>query len=138
MVRTSTVTRSSRFGTRPKRRSLSLSLTSTVRYLILSHLYFTYLFALDLNLGIFIFLYGRCPPCKMIKPVYESLSEEYPDISFGKIDIDDNQDSAMEYEISSVPTFVFFNDKGEKKYGQFSGADQEQLKKIIDDLNKEP
>ena len=105
---------------------------------ILSHLYFTYLFALDLNLGIFIFLYGRCPPCKMIKPVYESLSEEYPDISFGKIDIDDNQDSAMEYEISSVPTFVFFNDKGEKKYGQFSGADQEQLKKIIDDLNKEP
>ncbi|OEU14145.1 hypothetical protein FRACYDRAFT_189178 [Fragilariopsis cylindrus CCMP1102] len=79
-----------------------------------------------------------CPPCKLIKPVYESLSDEYPNISFGKIDIDDNQDSAMEYEISSVPTFLFFNGKGEKKYGQFSGADQEQLKKTLDDLNNEP
>mmetsp|Transcript_38568 Transcript_38568/g.43047 ORF Transcript_38568/g.43047 Transcript_38568/m.43047 type:complete len:139 (+) Transcript_38568:64-480(+) len=75
-----------------------------------------------------------CPPCKMIKPVYKSLSEKYPNVSFGKIDIDDNHDSAMKHKISSVPTFVFFN--GEEKYKQFSGANREQLKEVIEDFNK--
>ena len=76
----------------------------------------------------------RCPPCKAIKPVYEELSNEYGDIAFGKIDIDDNQDAAVEYQISSVPTFVFFD--GKKKYGQFSGADKAQLESGIKDLDK--
>ena len=121
--------------------SLSLSLiTCTIFNFIL--IFILFIFSFDCLIGginVYLFIYiTRCPPCKLIKPVYESLSDEYPNISFGKIDIDDNQDSAMEYEISSVPTFLFFNDKGEKKYGQFSGADQEQLKKIIDDLNNEP
>eukprot|EP00534_Pseudo-nitzschia_fraudulenta_P000060 CAMPEP_0201125492 /NCGR_PEP_ID=MMETSP0850-20130426/21689_1 /ASSEMBLY_ACC=CAM_ASM_000622 /TAXON_ID=183588 /ORGANISM="Pseudo-nitzschia fraudulenta, Strain WWA7" /LENGTH=106 /DNA_ID=CAMNT_0047393541 /DNA_START=359 /DNA_END=679 /DNA_ORIENTATION=- len=75
-----------------------------------------------------------CPPCKAIKPVYESLSDEYEGIGFGKIDIDDNQDAAVEYQISSVPTFVFFD--GKEKYGQFSGADQNQLEAVLKDLDQ--
>lgn len=70
----------------------------------------------------------------MIKPIYESLSEKYPNVSFGKIDIDDNQDSATKHKISTVPTFVFFN--GKEKYKQFSGASEQQLKEVIEDLNK--
>ena len=77
---------------------------------------------------------SRCPPCKAIKPVYESLSDEYEGIGFGKIDIDDNQDAAVEYQISSVPTFVFFD--GKEKYGQFSGADQNQLEAVLKDLDQ--
>merc|ERR1719491_154116 len=73
-----------------------------------------------------------CPPCKAIKPVYEKLSDKYGDVAFGKIDIDDNQDAAAEYQISSVPTFVFLN--GKEKYGQFSGADKAQLESVIKDL----
>ena len=82
--------------------------------------------------------YIRCPPCKAIKPFYEQLATNYgEEVHFGKIDIDDNQESAMEYQINSVPTFVFFKDHGTTKYGQFSGADQDQLEKLITDLIKE-
>jgi len=41
-----------------------------------------------------------CPPCKAIKPVYEKLAKEYPEVAFGKIDIDDNQETAAEVEVS--------------------------------------
>lgn len=77
---------------------------------------------------------SRCPPCKAIKPIYEKLSDEYGSIGFGKIDIDENQDAAVEYQITSVPTFIFFD--GKNKYGQFAGADQAQLESVIKDLDK--
>ena len=81
-----------------------------------------------------LYFFPRCPPCKAIKPIYEELSKEYEGIAFGKIDIDDNQDAAVEYAISSVPTFIFFD--GKTKYGQFSGADKNQLEAVIKDLDQ--
>lgn len=41
-----------------------------------------------------------CPPCKMIKPVYESMAKQYPDIGFGKVDVDENAESASTFEVS--------------------------------------
>ncbi|KAL7533434.1 hypothetical protein ACHAXR_009484 [Thalassiosira sp. AJA248-18] len=73
-----------------------------------------------------------CPPCKMIAPVYDELSKKYPDVAFGKIDVDDNQDSAMEFQISAVPTFVF--SKGEEAVNKFSGADKGQLENLVQEL----
>lgn len=49
-----------------------------------------------------------CPPCKMIAPVFEKLSKDFPKTKFVKIDIDDHNDTAAEYGIRSVPTFMFF------------------------------
>eukprot|EP00580_Thalassiosira_gravida_P000525 CAMPEP_0201605824 /NCGR_PEP_ID=MMETSP0492-20130828/5506_1 /ASSEMBLY_ACC=CAM_ASM_000837 /TAXON_ID=420259 /ORGANISM="Thalassiosira gravida, Strain GMp14c1" /LENGTH=145 /DNA_ID=CAMNT_0048070143 /DNA_START=22 /DNA_END=459 /DNA_ORIENTATION=- len=76
-----------------------------------------------------------CPPCKMISPIYTKLSEKYPDVSFGKVDVDDNSDAAVEFQVSAVPTFVFC--KGEEGKGdvvnKFSGADEGQLEKLIKD-----
>lgn len=48
-----------------------------------------------------------CGPCKVISPQFEELSNELTDIVFLKIDVDDNEDIAAEYEISSMPTFIF-------------------------------
>ena len=73
-----------------------------------------------------------CPPCKMIAPIYDELSDKYPDVAFGKIDVDDNQDSAVEFEISAVPTFIF--SKGDESVNKFSGADKGQLEKLVQDL----
>jgi len=76
-----------------------------------------------------------CPPCKMIAPVYEKLSKEYKDIAFGKIDVDDNNSAAMEFKISSVPTFVLFN--GEQQFSTFTGADQSLLEKQLVSLKNQ-
>ena len=50
-----------------------------------------------------------CPPCKAIAPVFEKLSGQHPNTTFLKIDIDQFSDAAAEYNIRSVPTFIFVN-----------------------------
>jgi thioredoxin 1 len=74
-----------------------------------------------------------CPPCKVIKPVYEELATKYSDVAFGKVDVDDNSDAALEFNITSVPTFVFFD--GEDIMERFSGADPNKLEALLQDLN---
>eukprot|EP00591_Stephanopyxis_turris_P002090 CAMPEP_0195524518 /NCGR_PEP_ID=MMETSP0794_2-20130614/24410_1 /TAXON_ID=515487 /ORGANISM="Stephanopyxis turris, Strain CCMP 815" /LENGTH=106 /DNA_ID=CAMNT_0040654761 /DNA_START=146 /DNA_END=466 /DNA_ORIENTATION=+ len=74
-----------------------------------------------------------CPPCKAIKPIYDELSDKYPDVSFGKVDVDANADAAMEFEIRSVPTFALFN--GDSPFEKFAGADSDKLEKSILKLN---
>ncbi len=73
-----------------------------------------------------------CPPCKMIAPIYNEMSKNYPDVAFGKVDVDENQDAAMEFQIQAVPTFVF--SKGVESVNKFSGADKDQLEKLVQDL----
>lgn len=51
-----------------------------------------------------------CPPCRMIAPVFQSLSEEFTAIKFIKIDIDEYGDTASSFNIQSVPTFIFMKD----------------------------
>ncbi|KAG7369742.1 thioredoxin [Nitzschia inconspicua] len=75
-----------------------------------------------------------CPPCKAIKPVYEELSSKHSDIAFGKIDVDENSDAALEFNITSVPTFVFFD--GEDIMQRFSGADRTMLEKLLQELEE--
>ncbi len=50
-----------------------------------------------------------CGPCRMIAPSIEALSEEYDGkVRFVKINVDDNQDLAMKYDIMSIPTSMVF------------------------------
>lgn len=70
-----------------------------------------------------------CGPCKMIAPKIEELSLELTDVVFLKVDVDECEDIAMEYDISSMPTFVFV--KENKKVEQFSGANYDKLKASI-------
>ena len=68
----------------------------------------------------------------MIKPVYEKLSKSNDEIAFGLVDIDENSDTAADFEINAVPTFVFF--EGEKAVEKMTGADVNQLEKLVGDL----
>ncbi len=54
-----------------------------------------------------------CNPCKMMAPVLEQLSEEYPEVRFVKINVDENRQSALDYDIQSIPTLIVF-DGGEE------------------------
>lgn len=49
-----------------------------------------------------------CGPCKMQGPILDALKAEYPDMEIAKVDIDQNKDLALEYNIMSVPTIMVF------------------------------
>jgi thioredoxin 1 len=51
-----------------------------------------------------------CGPCRMFAPIFEKASEEHGDITFGKIDTEDQQDLAAAAEITSIPTLMAFRD----------------------------
>jgi len=53
-----------------------------------------------------------CMPCKMIEPVIEELAKEYAGKTvFGKINVDEQRELAMKFNIMSIPTLLFFKDK---------------------------
>ena len=72
-----------------------------------------------------------CGPCKMLTPIFESLSKEMSDkVDFAKIDIDRNLEVAQEYEIVSVPTMIIF--KNGKEVQRIVGfVPKEQIKSKI-------
>ena len=47
-----------------------------------------------------------CGPCKMIAPIVEEIAAERDDIIFGKIDVDQEMELAMQFGITSIPTLV--------------------------------
>ena len=48
-----------------------------------------------------------CGPCRMLRPVLEELSDKYKIVS---VNVDDEEDLAMNYEVSSIPCLVLFKD----------------------------
>ena len=62
-----------------------------------------------------------CGPCKMMSPVVEELARELQGkAKVGKINVDENQDLAMEYNVMSIPTLIIF--KEGKEFKRFVGV----------------
>ena len=53
-----------------------------------------------------------CGPCKTQDPILEDLSEEWTDVEFEKVNVDEQQDVANEYQVRSLPTLIVENDEG--------------------------
>jgi thioredoxin 1 len=53
-----------------------------------------------------------CGPCKTQDPILDELSEEFPGVEFEKINVDEEQDVANEYQVRSLPTLIVENDDG--------------------------
>ncbi|MGO1318702.1 MAG: thioredoxin [Galactobacter sp.] len=51
-----------------------------------------------------------CGPCKQFSPIFEAVSEKHPEITFGKIDTEAEQQLAGAAGISSIPTLMGFRD----------------------------
>jgi thioredoxin 1 len=51
-----------------------------------------------------------CGPCKQFGPVFEAASEQHPDVTFGKIDTEDQRELAAGARITSIPTLMAFRD----------------------------
>ncbi|MFT4922867.1 MAG: thioredoxin 1 [Haloarculaceae archaeon] len=53
-----------------------------------------------------------CGPCKTQDPILDELEEEWPDVEFEKINVDEQQDVANEYQVRSLPTLIIEDDDG--------------------------
>ncbi len=51
-----------------------------------------------------------CGPCKMLSPIVDQLAEENPQIKVGKINVDDEQELATQFQVMSIPTLYLFKD----------------------------
>jgi len=52
-----------------------------------------------------------CGPCRAFAPAYEKVAEANPDVTFGKINTDEEQELAGAFNIRSIPTLMIFRDK---------------------------
>ena len=75
-----------------------------------------------------------CGPCRMISPIIEELGVEYQGkAKICKINTDEEQDLAVEYQIRGIPTILFFKDG--KKINQILGVvTKAKLKEELDKL----
>ncbi|MCB6181647.1 thioredoxin [Dialister invisus] len=77
-----------------------------------------------------------CPPCRMMAPVLESAEQQLGDkINFVKVDVDEQQQLATEFDIMSIPTLVVFKDgKPVKRMSGYRPLDAfvEELKSAVE------
>ena len=51
-----------------------------------------------------------CGPCRMIAPVIEEIANEVPDIKVGKVNVDEEQELALNFGVMSIPTLIVIKD----------------------------
>ncbi|MBI5547639.1 MAG: thioredoxin [Deltaproteobacteria bacterium] len=52
-----------------------------------------------------------CGPCRAFSPIYERVAAANPDVTFGKVNTEDQQALAAEFEIQSIPTLMIFRER---------------------------
>ncbi|HAX47173.1 MAG: thioredoxin [Nitrospinaceae bacterium] len=74
-----------------------------------------------------------CQPCKMLSPTVEEIAGEYEaTVKVGKLNVDDNPETATKYGIRGIPTLLFF--KGGQVVQQMVGVKSKaEIKKVIDE-----
>lgn len=51
-----------------------------------------------------------CGPCRMFAPIFEEAAARHPDVVFGKVDTDAEQNLAAAFQIRSIPTLMVLRD----------------------------
>ena len=75
-----------------------------------------------------------CGPCKAFAPTFEKASEDHPDIVFGKVDTEAEQQLAAGFGIQSIPTLMAFRD-GVLVFNQPGALPPAQLEQLITAVN---
>ncbi len=73
-----------------------------------------------------------CGPCKRIAPEFDKFSEQYSNVKFCKIDVDNASEITAKYGIRSMPTFFFFKDGS--KVSEVIGANRDKIEEEIKKL----
>ena len=78
-----------------------------------------------------------CGPCRMFAPVFQAASDKHPDITFGKVDTEDQPALAGAARITSIPTLMAFRDGilVFSQPGALPAAALERVIKVVRDLD---
>ncbi|XP_024360500.1 thioredoxin H4-1 isoform X1 [Physcomitrium patens] len=68
-----------------------------------------------------------CGPCKLMAPVFAELSRRFGQLIFVKVDVDEVQEVAAEYDVRAMPTFLFIKDG--QQIDKVVGADRNDLER---------
>lgn len=49
-----------------------------------------------------------CGPCKQLGPIFKELSTEIDNVTFAKVDVDENGQIAQDYKVRGIPTMIMF------------------------------
>ncbi|GEB47667.1 MULTISPECIES: thioredoxin [Streptomyces] len=88
-----------------------------------------------------------CGPCRSFGPVYEAASERHEDLTFAKVDTEDQQELAAAFEVQSIPTLAIIRDKTlifsqpgalpeaalEDLIGQARALDMDEVRKSVEE-----
>ena len=61
-----------------------------------------------------------CGPCRVVAPVLEEIAAERPDLKIVKLNVDENQQTAADFQVLSIPTMIIF--KGGEAVKKVIGA----------------
>lgn len=75
-----------------------------------------------------------CGPCRLISPIFEKLSQQYPNIEFYKVDVDQLEQISQEVGVRAMPTFMIFKDG--QKIGELVGANPGGLQNLLEKYNQ--
>ena len=77
-----------------------------------------------------------CGPCRMVSPIYDKFSEEYDGrFKFCKLNVDENQPTAVKYQIISIPMQMFFVD-GQKVDEILGAVPEHTIRTMVEDILK--
>ena len=71
-----------------------------------------------------------CGPCRMFAPVYDAASQRHPDITFGKVDTEEQPELSAAARIMSIPTLMAFRD-GILVFSQAGALPASALEQVI-------
>ena len=85
-----------------------------------------------------------CGPCQNFGPIYEEVSEKYPEIVFGKINTEEEQELAGHFQIRSIPTLMIMREQviiyaqpGALMGGQFEQLIEKARELDMDEVRKQ-
>ena len=74
-----------------------------------------------------------CGPCRQFAPIYEEVASEYPDIAFGKVNTEEQQELAGYFQIQSIPTVMIIRE-GVVVFSQPGMLPKDDLKNVIEQV----
>jgi len=72
-----------------------------------------------------------CGPCQSFGPIYEELSEQHDNVVFAKVNTEDQQQLAMQFQIRSIPTLMLFREQI-ILYQEAGALGQQDLTKLVE------